>query len=376
MLIIGSMTGGLLFVVLDEIVNQKGGYLRKTATTITFTGRRQKTRMKMIVKGLSKIEILRGLGPSNIQMLVDRVHYEYFNAGEKLFSKGDIGDRMFFIEHGEVLVSDEKNSEIEILREGAVLGEIALVTGTARTANAYAKTNIRVIVLSKKDFEQLRKSAPELDSATLEITRRRLENLKSRAEGKIQEEVSWMNQALKSLGEGTSLPSPIQLRQIASESSSAPMAIWLGIFLDGIPESLVIGASFGVIVSRFGQASPSFFQLVPYTLIAGLFLSNFPESLSSSVGMIKQGWRPLKIIMLWSSIMISTAFGSVAGYLLGSQISHTFMVLIDGVAAGAMLTMISETMIPEAVHLGSPKIVGLTTLAGFLSVLVFKLLET
>ena len=74
-------------------------------------------------------------------------------------------------------------------------------------------------------------------------------------------------------------------------------------------------------------------------------------------------------------MIVTSAFGSVAGYLLGSQLSHTFMVLIDGIAAGAMLTMISETMIPEAVHLGSPKIVGLTTLAGFLSVLVFKLLE-
>ena len=49
--------------------------------------------------------------------------------------------------------------------------------------------------------------------------------------------------------------------------------------------------------------------------------------------------------------------------------------MIEGLAAGAMLTMIAAAMIPEAVHLSGSRITGLSTLAGFLAAVAFKLLE-
>lgn len=161
------------------------------------------------------------------------------------------------------------------------------------------------------------------------------------------------------------------------EHGASGMAIWLGLLIDGIPESFVIGAGFLTLLSvKLGAGlEPSFTEVLPYTLIAGLFLSNFPEALSASMGMKKSGMSTGKIMMMWMSLVIIIGIGALVGYYIGSSIPHEIEIAIEGLAAGAMLTMIAQTMIPEAVHLGGAKVVGLSTLIGYLSAVAFKLLE-
>jgi zinc transporter ZupT len=116
-------------------------------------------------------------------------------------------------------------------------------------------------------------------------------------------------------------------------------------------------------------------DIVPFTLIAGLFLSNLPEALSSSANMLQQGWSKRRIFLMWFSLMVITGIGAGVGYLAAGEIDHTWLFLLEGLAAGAMLTMIAAAMIPEAVVMGSGNLVGLSTLLGFLSAILFKLLE-
>jgi len=168
-----------------------------------------------------------------------------------------------------------------------------------------------------------------------------------------------------------------EVKAASAEHGGAPMAIWLGLLIDGIPESFVIGAGFLAILSGKLAAGgdPGFTEVLPYTLIAGLFLSNFPEALSASIGMKKQGMTTTKIMMLWMSLVLIIAVGAVGGYYVGTSIPHEIAIAIEGLAAGAMLTMIAQTMIPEAVHLGGAKVVGLSTLIGYLSAIAFKIFE-
>jgi len=91
--------------------------------------------------------------------------------------------------------------------------------------------------------------------------------------------------------------------------------------------------------------------------------------------MKEHGWRPQKIVWMWIVLMIVTAFGAGVGYLIGEVVPHVLLISIEGMAAGAMLTMLASTMIPEAVHLGGWSIVGMSTLIGFLSAISFKLFE-
>ena len=86
--------------------------------------------------------------------------------------------------------------------------------------------------------------------------------------------------------------------------------------IDGIPESIVIGSEFRSLVAeqQIREGAFSLVGVIPYTFVAGLFLSNFPEALSSSVGMREQGWAPARVLGLWSSLFVLTAVGSGAGY--------------------------------------------------------------
>ena len=205
----------------------------------------------------------------------------------------------------------------------------------------------------------------------------RLSDLEVRREAKHAEAKRWADEAISAFKQGAEIPTPAEIREMKAEHSGAPLAVWLGILLDGIPESFVIGAGFlGILsmsLSTTGEAS--FFQVIPYTLIAGLFLSNFPEAMSSSVGMKMQGWSPKRIFFMWTALMVVTGLGAGVGYLLGDALPHSFVITAEGLAAGAMLTLIASAMIPEAVHLGGGNVVGISTLMGFLSAIAFKLLE-
>jgi zinc transporter ZupT len=140
----------------------------------------------------------------------------------------------------------------------------------------------------------------------------------------------------------------------------AALAIWLGILLDGIPESFVIGAG---LVERG----------VSLSLIAGLFLSNYPEALSSSAGMREQGFSRPRILFMWSSLMLITGLGAALGNVLLTGTGHATLSLVEGVAAGAMLTMIAQTMLPEAYFRGG-NVVEFATLLGFLAAIYFDTL--
>ena len=193
------------------------------------------------------------------------------------------------------------------------------------------------------------------------------------------ERKSWTNQAMRAINLGTAqqLPTRTDLQKDFDSHSHAAMAIWLGIALDAIPESIVIGiAIFGTAAAQAASGiEPTFFSVLPYTFIAGLFLSNFPEALSSSAQMKKQGMSFVRVLSLWSSLVILTAVGAALGAYLGDSIGHGSLVFIEGIAAGAMLTMICAAMLPEAAHLSDNNLVGLSTLAGFICSILFKLLE-
>jgi hypothetical protein len=376
-MLIGAIIGGVLFVSLDNIINSKGGFLRKTSATISYFTNKKAARQKQIIEHLGSSELIRHLPLELIEDVVNKVNERNFAAGELLFSEGDAGDVVYFIEAGTISVTSG-TEHVANLESGDVLGEIAMVTGAQRTATATAKEDTLLLALPKDDFDHLRKESPEFESAAQALAASRLQELVDRDDVGADAE-QWANQAISVLTEATVVPSDSQLQEASEEHGGAPMAIWLGILLDGIPESFVIGSALVVSITaalaNTGADSVTFASIVPYTLIAGLFLANFPEAMSSSIGMRKQGWGSPRVFLMWFSLMVMTSIGAGFGYWLGGSLGHEVVVIIEGLAAGAMLTMIAAAMIPEAVHLGGSSITGLGTLGGFLSAVAFKLLE-
>jgi zinc transporter, ZIP family len=137
-----------------------------------------------------------------------------------------------------------------------------------------------------------------------------------------------------------------------NQAAGSALAIVLGIVLDGIPESLVLGLT----VLEAGTVSVAF--------LVAVFLSNLPESIAATTGLAAAGWARSRILGLWSVVALACALSALAGYaLLDSATPHT-IALVLSFAGGAILTMLADTMMPEAFEHGG-KLVGLFTTAGF-----------
>jgi zinc transporter ZupT len=375
-LIAGAVVGGCLFVILDRLVNSYGGFLRRNSGTIAYFTARKHDRQVQLLKELAPFPLLKDLSPEHINSLISMIQPEKFKPGQTIIEEGDAGNKLFFLIDGTVEATTSAGLKSD-LTAGNVAGLISLIMEIPQPGRLTCNEAVTAYTLSKVDFDKLRTMSPEFDKAVLDLTTQRLEHIENMVANRDEHAITWIRQAGKALQTGAELPDASELQKVRKEHKGAPLAIWLGILLDGIPESFVIGAGLLILLQNKVQEleSLSFGEVIPYTLIAGLFLSNFPEALASSANMRMQGMGKRRIFLLWFSLMVITAAGAGGGFLLADSISGEWLSFVEGLAAGAMLTMIAAAMIPEAVHMGKANSVGLGTLAGFLAAISFKLLE-
>ena len=141
-------------------------------------------------------------------------------------------------------------------------------------------------------------------------------------------------------------------RSGGEQAGGSGSAIVLGALMDGIPESVAIG------VSLLGGGS------VGVATVAAVFLSNVPESLSAATGLRKAGHSPRWIVGLWTGVVAISALAAAVGYAVLGDASTSVIGFIQAFAAGAILTMLADTMMPESFQHGG-NVVGLVTLLGF-----------
>jgi zinc transporter, ZIP family len=136
-------------------------------------------------------------------------------------------------------------------------------------------------------------------------------------------------------------------------ATTTGIALLAGALLDGIPESLAIGLSLHADGRGLGLV-----------LLGAVFLGNVPESLASAASMQEEGRGRTYIIGVWSSVAVVCTLASVAGYALLGGLSPQLVGAILALAAGGILALLADTMMPEAFQRGGP-LVALATAAGF-----------
>jgi len=151
-------------------------------------------------------------------------------------------------------------------------------------------------------------------------------------------------------------------KDIAGEQVGSGSAIFIGTLLDNVPESIILGMSLAV----GGAVNAAF--------LAAVFVSNLPEGVAGTVNLQTSGHSRRNIFWMWTALVIISAACAGLGYLIIRWLPGADGRLAQAFAAGAMLTMLADAMMPEAFEHGG-KLVGIFTVMGFLAAAILSVIE-
>jgi zinc transporter, ZIP family len=143
-------------------------------------------------------------------------------------------------------------------------------------------------------------------------------------------------------------------RETGSENG---LSITLGAVLDGVPESVALG------IALFNGGSTGLLMLT------AIFLSNFPESISSVNFLYQGGFSKKRIFTIWGSVSLITVLVTVISFIFLHDLNLNMIGILESFAAGAILAMLSDSMMPEAYKEGGYSI-GILTVLGFLTAFI------
>ncbi len=360
----GFALGGVLYYLGDCRLERYGAALRHPALTKLYLLRKKREQSAPLLARLAQVDLLRSLPPEEMEEVLLCVQPAQFAAGDTIFRRGEAGDALYLIVAGAVAVlagdraDNAESTTLARLAEGQSFGEIALLTGEPRTATVVALTEVELLKIAKEHFDELLDCSPRLRQAVEALNSQRLlQNVATLREQAAT--AAWQKLALANIQRLSCKEETALMEKHAA--AGAPLALFLGAMLDGIPESLVIGSSF-VTLDAFR-----------FTFLAAVFLSNLPEAIGSAVGMKQAGFSTTRIFTLWGLLVLAGALAAALGNIFLAGAPSALLTLVGAIAGGGILAMVSSVMMPEAYEDGGPA-VGLATIAGFLAAFLFNFL--
>ncbi|MGQ4647742.1 cyclic nucleotide-binding domain-containing protein [Lyngbya aestuarii] len=349
-LLVGFIVGGSLFTGLTQYIDQKGGFLRKLASSRRYLLEHRQEQVSDILNRIAHIEVIQNLPARERQAIAPFLKPVSVQSGEVLCQEGTPGEYFYMIVEGEAEVL--KNQKVvNTMGPGEVFGEMSLLTGEPRSATVIARTPMELYQLHQQHFNNVLTWSPHMAWALSRSLARRLQ-FSTDSRIAVEENLDRWRQQLIDRVELDLLitEDPTTLQGLVKRS--APLAIVIGTLIDNIPESAVIGMNAGE--GHFG-----------WSFLLAVFISNFPEALSSASGMKQAGAGKIQILGLWIGVMLLCGFCAIAGYFLQSNTPGLLVAIAQALSGGAILAMLASTMMPEAYELGGSSVV-FSTILGFL----------
>jgi len=144
----------------------------------------------------------------------------------------------------------------------------------------------------------------------------------------------------------------VEKRFGGDEGGGQAMGIVVGSIVDGVPESAI----FGIQLATHFPLSIAF--------VAAVFVSNFPQALAPSADLARSGWKMSKLVGMWTLVLAACGLASGLGYALAGSFSAVNGDRMAALAAGGLLSMIADSMMPFAVERGG-KLVAVAVVVGF-----------
>jgi CRP-like cAMP-binding protein len=199
----GFAIGAIIYSVFSRYLEQNGAAVRYPTRFREFIQKRREHDAKELIELLSRCDLLRHLPPQEIEIILPSVRTRPLAAGQVLFNAGDPGDILYIVARGEIEILEANGSNgvprdqpIASLREGEAFGEMALLSGSPRTATARSAGDVELLEIDRKDFERLVAEDQVLARAVEQLSHdRALNNLSAGTPGA----ASWAAIASRSL---------------------------------------------------------------------------------------------------------------------------------------------------------------------------------
>ncbi len=353
----GFALGATLYYAATLYLERKGAAVRYQTRFNEYALERKQEETRGLIELLSKCDLLRHLPPEGIESILPYIRTRHLKDGDILFHAGDPGDALYIVAKGQVEVLADSSAtaqSIARLGEGHAFGEMALLSGGARTASIRAAGATELIEIAKEDFEHLIAHDPQLAHAVRRLSHdRAITNLSAGGPNPS----TWANVASESLAH---LSRSEANKLLHEAGKGAGLAIVFGNILDTIPGCLVIGSKFNGLES------------LSLTLMLGMFIGGIPEAAASGAMLTRAGYRPNTIFGMWSTVVIVGIVAAAAGKAFIGGSDSLAAIFAQAIAGGAVLALVSHAMIPEAIHDGGSQTV-LPIVAGFLFALYLAL---
>jgi CRP-like cAMP-binding protein len=355
----GFAAGAIVYYAASRFLDRHGAAVRSPARLREYVLERQREHIEL----LSRCELLRHLPAEEIEDLLAHVSVRRIDAGETLFRAGEPGDALYIVARGRVAVlrapqaGESIEQSIAELGEGKAFGEMALLSGTSRTATVRAITDAELLQIDKEDFDRLLAADRELAAGLRRLSHERAIDNLTAAEG---DRALWAKIATSSLDH----PIRRETEEILTHAArGAGLAIVLGDLLDTVPGLIVVGAKFTSLAT------------LSIPVMLGIFVGGIPESAASAALLRRAGFQPRTIYAFWSITLVAGTLSAIAGKLFIGSSDSRVAVFAEAMAGGSLLALVSHAMIPEALHHGGSLVV-LPTVAGFLAALYLILSQS
>jgi len=348
----GFALGALIYYVAALYLERKGAAIRYPTRFREYARERRRQNAEETIELLAGCDLLRHLPAEDIEEILPCIRSHKLTGGDILFRKGDPGDALYIVAKGSVDILDggegpDGSRILATLGAGKAFGEMALLSGGVRTATARARGDTELLAVEKQDFDDLVAADHQLAEAVARLSHERaLENLTVGGTSAH----TWAKIASSNLEHLTHRESEQIFAEVAD---GAGLAIVFGNILDTIPGCLVIGSQF---VN---------FQSLSATLLVGMFLGGIPEAAASAAMLRKAKYSPLRIFLLWSTVLVAGIFAAIAGKIFLGGSESMLAIFFQAIAGGAVLALVAHAMIPEAIEEAGSLIV-LPTVGGFL----------
>jgi len=370
----GFVVGGSVYSAATIALDNAGAAVRKASSLRNFVRRARREQATTMLVQLSSSDLFRSLPASDLVRLIPHADTRRLKAGETIFKPGEIADGVYLIEKGHVEFKPEGPGGMDgTYGEGHCFGELELLTNENRQELAVTVDEVQLLFIPREDFSVVMEASPILRDAVADLVKVHTHGTFGiehhlRQQTRDFDQKEWLAEGVAAVA----MPSHEEAAHHAKgehgtgeegeKGGGSPLAIFAGALLDGVPESIVLGAAF----TTFATFNPTF--------LVAVFMSNLPEAMASSAQMKRVGYSPARIFGLWGALVVASAFAAFVGNLFLATASETLITFVEAFAGGGIMAMLAQTMMPEAYEEGGT-LVGLATIAGFLAALFFTALE-